>query len=112
MDITVENKGKVFIFTLSGEFYIGNVHDFEKLWESKLTEDPSIMAIDCKNLEFVDSSAIGTLVKLFNGINKKTTQIVFVDLNKSIIALFDRAKLAKLFKILTRDKFEKEYLEK
>ncbi len=112
MDITIENLGKIVIVTLSGKFFLGNIHEFEKILESQSEDGPNIIAIDCKKLKFIDSSAIGTLVKLLNSVDENKTEIVFVDLSKSIISLFTRAKLNQVFKIIQRDLFEKEFLEK
>lgn len=112
MDIAIENLGNIVIVTLRGRFFLGNIHEFEKIWENQLSEEAGIIAIDCKKLKFIDSSAIGTLVKLLNSVDEKKTRIVFVDLSKSIISLFNRAKLNRVFKIIQRDSFEKEFLSK
>ena len=110
MDITTESFGDVVIISLRGKFFLGNVHEFEEIWENQLAKNPQTIAIDCKKLKFIDSSAIGTLVKLLNSVDSSMAEMIFVDLSKSIISLFNRAKLNRVFKIVQRDSFEKEYL--
>ena len=110
LTIDIEEKGDVIVFNIRGEFYMGNVEKVEKIWEEQVRKNPSIIALNCGGIEFVDSTAIGTLVKFFNHAMKNSIKIIFFDLNSEIRQLFETSRLMKLFTITTGDRFREEYL--
>lgn len=110
--ITVEDHGKVVIINIDGEFYIDSIESAEQIWNQQLARYPKVMAINCKNIKYIDSSAIGILVKFLNGAMKQKTEMVFYDLNESILGVFKTAKLNNFFKIMSKTQFEMDYLEK
>jgi len=110
MELNVEQKNTMTIVHIKGEFHIGNVNKFEELWHGLIEKKPEVIAIDCRNLEYIDSSAIGTLVKFLNNAMSKKIKLVFFDLNNAIQNIFKTARLDNFFTITTREKLEKEYL--
>ena len=108
--IQVENFGKVKIIKIKGEFFLQFVRPVEDAWNSLIMEGAEVIAIDCGELVFLDSSAIGTLVKLLNYANSHNIKLIFFDLGDAIIRIFNKARLNKIFTILSREDFEKAYL--
>lgn len=109
-DINAETRKDIIIFHIKGDFFIENIRQVEAFWETQVSKNPRIIALNCEHLEHVDSSAIGTIVKFFNETMKKNINMVFFNLNTDIKNLFETAHLGKLFKIMTRHQFETEYL--
>jgi len=68
-----------------------------------------VIAINCKELEYIDSSAIGTLVKFLNNATSKGIKLQFFDLNPSIQNIFKTARLDNFFTITTRENLEKDF---
>jgi anti-sigma B factor antagonist len=110
MELNVEQKNSVVIVSIKGEFHIGNVNKFEELWHGLIEKKPEVIAINCKELEYIDSSAIGTLVKFLNNAMSKKIKLIFFDLNAAIQNIFKTARLDNFFTITTREKVEREYL--
>jgi anti-sigma B factor antagonist len=110
MELNVEQKGKVTFVHIKGEFHIGNVNKFEEVWHSLIENKPEVIAMNCKELEYIDSSAIGTLVKFLNNAMSKKIKLVFYDLNTAIQNIFKTARLDNFFTITTKEKLEKDYL--
>jgi anti-anti-sigma factor len=110
--IKIKDHEKIKVMALDGEFFLGDVRRVEEKWDELVSTGPEVMAIDCKELKFVDSSAIGTLVKFLNNANAHSYKLIFFDLRESIIKIFEKAKLNKVFTIITRDGFKEEYLKK
>jgi len=110
MDIKLEEMQNVTIINVKGEFHVGNVGKFEEVWHSQVEKKPKAIAINCKELEYIDSSAIGTLVKFLNNAMSKGIKLQFFDLNPSIQNIFKTARLDNFFTITTRDKLEKEFM--
>lgn len=110
LQVSVENKNRITIMHVIGEFYIESIQKMEKIWDEEVAKAPAVIAIDCADLKFIDSSAIGTLVKFLNNAMSKKIKLVFFDLSPSIQQVFSTARLNNFFTITTRDKFEREYL--
>ncbi len=110
MDISVEEHGKTIIVRISGEFYLGNIKEVEKMWDEQVQTGPRVIAFDCSELSFIDSSAIGTLVKFLNNSDKFDIKLIFFDLNNSIEKIFSTAKLNKIFTITSGQEFREDYL--
>ena len=111
ISISYEDHGKVIILIIEGDFYIESIEHAEKMWNEQLSKRPKVMAINCKNIKYIDSSAVGILVKFLNSAMKMNTELIFFDLSETIISVFKTAKLGNFFKIMSRTQFEMEYLE-
>ncbi len=112
IDVKINEMDKVVILELIGEFDLDSISTVEKKWQVVVENNPEVIGINCKNLQFIDSSAIGTLVKFLNGATSRGINLVFYDLNKSISAIFKTARLDNFFTITTKEEFEKKYLHK
>ena len=112
VSIEVDDFGKVQVIRIKGEFFLQYVRQVEETWNSLAAKGADVIAINCKDLIFLDSSGIGTLVKFLNNANARNIKFLFFDLNDSISRIFSKAKLNKIFTILTREDFEKYYLDK
>jgi len=110
IDVKVNEMDEVVILELIGEFDLDSINTVEKKWQVIVEENPEIIGINCKKLQFIDSSAIGTLVKFLNGAMTRDINLVFYDLNKSISAIFKTARLDNFFTITTKEEFENKYL--
>ncbi|TFH43815.1 MAG: anti-sigma factor antagonist [Chrysiogenales bacterium] len=106
-----EMHGNVIVLSIRGDFYIESIEYAEKMWGEQMAKRPKVMGINCRDIKYIDSSAIGILVKFLNNAMKSKTELVFFDLSESIIGVFRTAKLGNFFKVMSRTQFEMEYLE-
>jgi anti-anti-sigma factor len=111
ISISFEDHGKVIVLNIEGDFYIENIEEAEKIWNEQLLKQPKVVAINCKKITFIDSSAVGMLVKFLHSAMKKNIELIFFDPSDTIIGVFHTAKLVNFFKIMSRTQFEMEYLE-
>ncbi|MBN1532220.1 MAG: STAS domain-containing protein [Spirochaetes bacterium] len=111
LKIKIDEFGKTAVIRLSGEFYLGSISAMEDLWDRLIGKDPSVIGIDCHDLDFIDSSAIGTLVKFLHGTEHRGITMTLFDLNPQITRLFETAKLNTVFSIIDRSEFMKRYIE-
>ena len=109
MEIIIEELLNVTVIILKGEFYVENVTKFDDLWHTLIEKRPRAIAINCKELVYIDSSAIGTLVKFLNTAMTHDISLQFFDLNSSIQNIFKTTRLDKFFTITTREKLEKDF---
>ena len=111
MQVNVEKQGDLVIMHLKGKLFLESLGNIVNEWEKIIAAGPGIIAVDCANLNSIDSSAIGTLVKFFNEAMGKNIELVFYDLNPSIRKLFRTIHLEKFIPVITAKKFETEYLK-
>lgn len=112
MELSFEEKNNVIVVNIKGEFHIGNVNKFEELWHELVEKGFPVIAINCSELEYIDSSAIGTLVKFLNNAMSKKIKLLFFDLSSAIQNIFKTARLDSFFTITTRENIEKDYFNK
>lgn len=106
----INQKGKVVIITLPKYFYIGNIIEVEQSWENILKKEPSVIGFDCQKLEFIDSSAIGTLVKFFNSSVKNNIEMYVFGLKSELIKIFDTTKINRVMSVINKTEFEERFL--
>lgn len=112
IEVTVEERGSTIILHIKGEFHIENIQKVEGVWTEQVAKTPEVIAINCKDLNYIDSSAIGTLVKFLNNAMNKKIKLVFYDLSSSIRQIFQTARLNNFFTITTKDRFESDFAKK
>jgi len=108
--ITYDEHGDAIVFNIAGEFFIESVEFAEKIWGQIIQKKPRVIGINCRDIKFIDSSAIGVLVKFLNNASKQKIELVFFDLNETIMSVFKTAKLGNFFNILSKEEFQKSYL--
>ena len=111
VSIETRDHGSLKILKISGEFFLGQVRQVEETWNSLVADSPATVAVDCGEMTFIDSSAIGTFVKVLNNGMTLGIKLVFFDLNESIERIFSKAKLNKIFSVLSREDFERIYMK-
>ena len=109
-EVEINQKGKVVIITLPKYFYIGNIIEVEQSWENILKKEPSVIGFDCQKLEFIDSSAIGTLVKFFNSSVKHNIEMYVFGLKSELIKIFDTTKINRVMSVIDKSEFEERFL--
>lgn len=66
-----------------------------------------IILLDCRNIEFMNSSFLGVLVAIFKQVQQHGAEIILCDLSPQAQRIIELANLNKLFKIYrNRQEFE------
>jgi anti-sigma B factor antagonist len=108
---SVEDKpNNLIIIHLSGEFRIEMISRVEEVWNRQMEKNPRVIAFDCRALDYIDSSSIGTLVKFVNAATNKKLEFVLYGLNREVRKIFETARLTKFFGLLSTQEFESKYL--
>ncbi len=109
--IEVEEFRGVIILNFQGEFLLDTISQVKDVWTRQVEKQPEIIAINCSKIDYIDSTAIGTLVQFFNHAMNNNIRLVFFDLKPKIRELFSTARLHRFFKITSMENFSKEYLQ-
>ena len=112
LSFIIQDRNDAVTITIKGELHHEKVSELEQVWNDQMRKPAGVIAINCGELKYIDSPAIGALVKFLNEAMKKGKKLVFYDLSPTIRQLFDTARLERLFVITSRQKFEAEYLNR
>jgi anti-sigma B factor antagonist len=110
MNITVRDHNKIVVIAIAGEFFAEHVKQINEVWRVQIEKKPDVIVIDCQELMYIDSTAIGTLVNFHNTAADKDIKLIFSELNNTIIQIFETAGLDSFFTIITQREFESKYL--
>lgn len=107
--VSAENKGKLSVLYLTGEFSYRNIHRVEGEWNKQMEKNPEIIAFNCAGILYLDSSALGKFIWFNDNAARNNIKLVFYDMNNSIRNLLNTYKLNNFFSIITNDEFEELY---
>jgi anti-sigma B factor antagonist len=110
MEIATEKKDGFVYLRFGKEFSIRNIMDVESRWEAAKLDGTPVIVFDCRRLEFIDSSAIGTLVKYRNEAGNHSITLIILNASESIRKIFHTARLSLLFTMLDQRQFDKEFI--
>lgn len=111
LNIKVNQLADVVIIDLEGEFDIDVIRMVETAWNEAVKKKPSVIGFNCKDLKFIDSSALGTLVKFMNSASNKKIDLTLFNVVPSIISILKTSRLDKFFTIHSKEDFERKYMQ-
>jgi len=106
-----ESSNNIMIVHVSGEFRIEMIGRVEEVWNRAIEKKPRLIAFDCVHMDYIDSSAIGTLVKFVNSATNKKIEFMLFGLNREVYKIFENARLTRFFGLLTEEEFKSKYLK-
>ena len=109
LDIELKEQNNIIIISLSGDFYLENVDSVERVWNEQIRKKPAEIALCFRNIKFIDSSAIGVLVKFFHNASDNGVTLILYDLSEIVMTILKTAKIDTFFKIMSASEFESRY---
>ncbi len=109
MKMQFETTAQGGIVHLAGRLDIGTKNEFEKQFIAHISEVDKYIAINMEKLDYVDSSGIGALVKCMTECKNNHKDLILYAANEQVMDIFNVAKLAKFFNILSKSDFENKY---
>lgn len=102
MDFKVDSKVEEgsLILSLFGELDVYSTPKFKEEVKSAYEENKLNIILDCKNLEYMDSTGLGSLIYLLKIVNEDNKKISIKNLSKQILKLFKITKLDEIFEIM------------
>lgn len=111
MEVDSRKQGDIVIIKLDGKFNIEFIDRFDSVFRAHIIESPSLIAVSLQDIEYVDSSALGSLIKAMNFSKKSNIKFCIYDLSPNILTVFQLSYLDKYFEITTADELSKQYPE-
>jgi anti-sigma B factor antagonist len=85
---------------LSGDIDLGNAEEFYAVVTSAYEASPANLYFDCENLTFIDSTTLGTFVKILKKVKTDGYKMTLVNLQPKIKKLFVICSLDSIMEIL------------
>jgi anti-sigma B factor antagonist len=99
VSVEVEKKGAVSIMRLSGTALdVSNVAAFRADFGNVVKDNPRVV-LNFQNLEFIDSSGVGSLLSLLRQCNGSGGDVKLCALPDNIRSLFELVRINRLFEI-------------
>ncbi len=99
MQITKKVKDKFVILGITGNLNMNNVKLVKNVFDSEVDKGAKFIAIDMKNLTYIDSSGIGSFIGLMSRLKGVGGQIYLVNMSSDIEKIFSMTKLLAFFKV-------------
>jgi anti-anti-sigma factor len=105
----IEKNGNTVVIGLNGSFDIGEVTTFEARFKSVLQQHPENIALHLKELHYIDSSGVGSLIRCMNYAMREKSHLLCFDLNESIYSVFEMTHLSHFIEVLSQKDFSQKY---
>lgn len=99
MNIKIDQKNNVWVCRMNGEIDINTAPQIKKAFDKMLSEKREKILINFKEVSYVDSSGLATLVEMLKNIRSYGGKLKLSSLSPKIRSLFEITKLEKLFDI-------------
>lgn len=86
-------------FSLSGDIDLGNAEEFYKTVLDAYKKSPSDILFDCEDLNFIDSTTLGTFVKILKNVKSDGHTLKIFGLQPKIKKLFVICSLDSIMEI-------------
>jgi len=108
--IRVEEFESIVIVYISGEVTMVTINDIDNTCKKYLNSDIDVLALDMKEVQFIDSFGISRVIKESKAFASQGIEFILINLNDNINQIFKIATFDRLFTIMTKDEFSKKFL--
>lgn len=98
-EIKIEKDKSGITFYLKGEIVSANAEEFFGAVMSEFEKDKKDITFDCSALNFIDSTTLGTFVKIFKRVKTDGKSMKLIRLQEKIKKLFAICSLDKIMEI-------------
>ena len=103
LDISSREKEGVKILDLSGKLAVGGASDLREKVSAETAGGSLQQLLNLKNVEYIDSTGLGTLVICFMAVQKAGGSLKLVHLNRRNLELVLLTKLSTVFQIFNEE---------
>lgn len=95
----IGKEGDALMIGLSGDIDLGNAEAFYQAVMDAYKQAPTSITFDCESLDFIDSTTLGTFVKILKAVKSDGYQMKLVNLQPKIKKLFLICSLNSIMEI-------------
>jgi len=83
------------LLTIDGDIVSTSSQQLKEKLHKAVDEQPKILTLDFKNVEYVDSIGIGIIIATHNSLRNKGAKLKLINVNNNILNLFKTMRLDK-----------------
>ena len=99
LQVHASQKDEAKVLYINGFINAHTVQDFEKSIQTVLEEKNYRILINCKDLEYINSSGLGVLMGVIEEIQDNDGFLYLSDMNETVFNIFDTLGFTHLFKV-------------
>ncbi len=103
LNVHAADKEQAKILYLDGYINAHTVQDFEKAVQSVLEEKTYRILINCRDLQYINSSGLGVLMGVIEEIQENQGFLYLSDMNETVFNIFDTLGFTHLFKVFNTE---------
>lgn len=111
LKITVEESDKAVIIVIEGKLTLSSMKEFEHVFNKYINSEMTVVALDLKNMPYIDSFGISRFVKIGRAFMGGSTEFVLINMNEHIQQIFSMSTFDRIFRIMTIDEFKNKYFQ-
>ncbi|MBN1252917.1 MAG: STAS domain-containing protein [Bacteroidales bacterium] len=99
MEILESTEGNIQIVKLEGRLDAPNTEKADDFFSKKIVATQENIVVDCKNLDYINSSGLRILIMGLKNMNKKNLKLILCNLQKNIKDVFHFSGFTNLFNV-------------
>jgi anti-sigma B factor antagonist len=103
LEIQSREREGIKIFDLSGKLTVGGASDLRERVTAEVSGGHLLQLLNLKDIEYIDSTGLGTLVICFMAVQKAGGSLKLVHLNRRNLELVLLTKLSTVFQIFNEE---------
>lgn len=108
-EFNYKKNDKIGILSISGRFTLVDKDEFMSAVQDNFDLTTDDIALDTRDLEYIDSSGIGDFIKLKMEVNKHQRSVFVFGLQDAVEKTFRSARLESVFSVLTEEEFAGQF---
>jgi len=109
MELFSRNDDQIFDIRIKGKFNIETVSQFDAEIAKASQSNITLLTLNCAELHYIDSSALGTLIRAMNELRHAGKELALYDMRPEIMKVFKLAFLDRFFLITERSDLHQKY---
>lgn len=97
MKYSYQNFGRVVVFTLSGDFTIDDADQMQRSAIERIEAGTRDVVVDCEHLEYLDSAALETLLRVREQVAEKGGSVRLVKVDDTVQKIMEMTRLDGMF---------------
>lgn len=110
ININYKKLDNIFLNYLQGELSIKTIDEFNAIIQIQFSHKPEVIALNCKDLHYLDSTGINHLFKLSKKAREKNIEILYLDLHREMDKMFKLTYLDRVCNVSSYENFESDYM--
>ena len=102
METKITHHEQNTVVAISGEIDMHKASPLRKTLLDELSKKPKKLVINLKEVSFIDSSGVATLVEALKECKRLNSTLVLCEMNEKVKDVFELARLEKVFTIVAK----------